>query len=100
MSDNVKIEMNENEAAAVTGGGNATYDFGPGTGTSKTVGSPINLTGPYYASSFAEGTAYRAAIGWSDLTAVLKYPDRAAGYEILRYGEVIGWAPRSSFSFK
>lgn len=96
-----KIELNENEVAAVSGGESAKIEFGPLPGTGSTnVGSPISLTGPYYASSYAEGTAYRAAIGWADLTAVLKYPDRAAGYEIFRYGEVIGWAPRSSFYFK
>lgn len=98
-----KIELNENEIAAVTGGENAKIEFGPEPGTKKNyvnVGSAISLTGPYYASSYAEGTAYRAAIGWSGLSAQLQYPDRAAGYAIYQDGEIIGWAPRSSFYFK
>ena len=98
----IKIELNEKEIAEVTGGGNATVDYGPQSGTwPVNIGSAIELTGPYYADSFASGTAYRAAIGWSGLYALNEYPDRTAGYRIRdSRGEDIGWAPRSSFYYK
>ena len=97
-----KIELNEKEIAEVTGGGNAKVDYGPQSGTKPaSIGSAIELTGSYYADSFASGTAYRAAIGWSGLYALNEYPDRAAGFHIRdAQGGDIGWAPRSSFYYK
>lgn len=63
-------------------------------------GDPVRLVGPYYSSSYAEGPAYRAAIGWSGLYAEEKYPNRAAGFRVRQSnGADVGWAPRSSIQF-
>lgn len=97
-NNEIKVELSESEIAAVSGGENAKIEFGPES--NPYYGEPIELTGPYYASSYADGPAYRAAIGWSGLYAINKYPDRAAGYYIRNREGDIGWAPRSSFYYK
>lgn len=99
-NNEIKIELNDSEVAGISGGENARIEFGPAPGSKPAIGSPINLIGPYYEDSYASGSAYRAAIGWSGLSVLLQFPDRAAGYAIYQNGGVIGWAPRSSFNYK
>ena len=58
---------------------------------------PIELTGPYYATSYMEGGPNTLACGWTNLTIGEFIQGRAAPYRIDHDGVPIGWAPRSSF---
>ena len=63
----------------------------------KKTKMPIELTGPYYADSYASGGPNTLACGWTNLTIGDFIQGRPAPYRIDHDGVPIGWAPRSSF---
>ena len=67
-------------------------------GGSSPIGpkQPIQLTGPYWASSDMSGAACRTAIGWQGLF-IQQYNAGRAPFLITRNGTPIGWTIAGNF---